>query len=231
MFSSYALSYAAEHQEALGIDNALPLSGPAAPTSPFDSAFIDHLVQTKIEPTARSIFAATSGLDDNFTSIYDLVSTVRNGIFLHEHAIPSMQRFIDYSGLRTVAPEHELNAYIFDFYSHGQASTLAEANGIRRGDVWYALQEFELTLKTIRASLQELLIQLSLARSKEIQDVSELLDSEANQKEYDDDDEQEDDGIEGFKRPPKTSHNDWKVYEMFDLITKNFTEKYHGIFA
>jgi hypothetical protein len=30
----------------------------------------------------------------------------------------------------------ELNAYIYDFWMHGQVSTLARDNGIRRGDVW-----------------------------------------------------------------------------------------------
>ncbi|KAE9406161.1 P-loop containing nucleoside triphosphate hydrolase protein [Gymnopus androsaceus JB14] len=231
MFSSYALSYASEHQSSLGIDNILPLSGPAADTLPIESPFIEHLNQTKIAPIARSIFAATSGLDDHFTSISDLVSTVRNGIYLHEHAIPSMQHLIDYSDIPNPGhpPEHEINAYILDFYTHSQLLTLAVANGIRRGDVWYYLQDFELVLKAIRSSLQELLIQLSLARSKGV-DVDDLLDSdEVEEKENDDEDG--DEGIDGFKRPPNTSDRDWKVYEIFDLVTTNFVEKYHKIFA
>ncbi|KAJ3899931.1 hypothetical protein F5879DRAFT_461062 [Lentinula edodes] len=229
MFSSYALSYAVEHQSSLGVDDTLPLSGPTANTVRIESPFIDYLDSTKITPIARSIFAATSGLDDHFTSIYDLVSTVRKGIHLHEHAIPSMQGFVDHSALHeSMQPEHKLNAYILDFYSHGQVSALAEANGIRRGDVWYELQEFDLTLKTIRTSLQELLIQLSLARCREIKDVNELLDLEA---EEEDEENEEEDGIEGFKRPPKTSPGDWKVYEIFDRITRNFGEKFHEIFA
>ncbi|GAW08031.1 P-loop containing nucleoside triphosphate hydrolase protein [Lentinula edodes] len=229
MFSSYALSYAVEHQSSLGVDDTLPLNGPTANTVRIESPFIDYLDSTKITPIARSIFAATSGLDDHFTSIYDLVSTVRKGIHLHEHAIPSMQGFVDHSALHeSMQPEHKLNAYILDFYSHGQVSALAEANGIRRGDVWYELQEFDLTLKTIRTSLQELLIQLSLARCREIKDVNELLDLEA---EEEDEENEEEDGIEGFKRPPKTSPGDWKVYEIFDRITRNFGEKFHEIFA
>ncbi|KAJ3744995.1 hypothetical protein DFH05DRAFT_1397236 [Lentinula detonsa] len=233
MFSSYALSYAAEHQSSLGIDNVLPLSnGPLVNAVHSESPFVDHLNKTKIMPTARSVFAATSGLDDHFTSIHDLVSTVRKGIHLHEHAIPSMQGFIDHSALSNLMkPEHELNAYIFDFYSHGQLSTLAEANGIRRGDVWHELQEFHLTLKTIQTSLQELLIQLSLARNKEVKDANELLNLEAEDDDEDDVSEGDEDGIEGFKRPPKTSSNDWKVYEIFDLITNTFGKKFHEIFA
>ncbi|KAJ3864645.1 hypothetical protein EV359DRAFT_40572 [Lentinula novae-zelandiae] len=237
MFSSYALSYAVEHQSSLGVDDTLPVSGPTAHTVRIESPFIDYLDSTKITPIARSIFAATSGLDDHFTSIYDLVSTVRKGIHLHEHAIPSMQGFVDHSALReSMQPEHKLNAYILDFYSHGQLSALAEANGIRRGEVWYELQEFDLTLKTIRTSLQELLIQLSLARCREIKDVNELLDLEAEEDGskdtvQEDEENEEENGIEGFKRPPQTSPGDWKVYEIFDRITRNFGEKFHEIFA
>ncbi|KAL0566330.1 hypothetical protein V5O48_015688 [Marasmius crinis-equi] len=62
-------------------------------------------------------------------------------------------------------PEHLLNAYLFDFYTHGQVSTLSAANGIRRGDVWYLLQSFELILKAIKSSLEDLLLQLSEARA------------------------------------------------------------------
>ena len=28
---------------------------------------------------------------------------------------------------------HDLNAYLFDFFEHGQTSTIVSANGIRRG--------------------------------------------------------------------------------------------------
>ncbi|KAJ4478505.1 hypothetical protein J3R30DRAFT_3372705 [Lentinula aciculospora] len=235
MFTSYALSYAAEHQLSLGIDDVFPLSGPATDIPPLESSFIDHLSETKMTPIARSVFAATSGLDDHFTSIYDLVSTVRKGIHLHAHVIPSMQKLVEHSDLPgLIQPEHKLNAYILDFYSHGQLSALAEANGMRRGDIWNELQEFSLTLKTIHSSLQELLLQLSLARNKEVKDVTELLNigaQEEEENEIDDEGEDEEEGIEGFKRPPKTSSSDWRVYEMFDLITKNFDDKFHKIFA
>lgn len=231
MFSSYALSYASEYQSSLGIDNVLPLSSPdpGVDLLPLESPFIDHLNQTKITPIARSIFAATSGLDDHFTSISDLISTVRNGIHLHEHAIPSMQHFVDYSDIpnQVHPPEHEINAYILDFYTHGQLSTLVEANSIRRGDVWYLLQDFELILKDIRTSLRELLHQLSLARNKEV-GVEELLDYEM---EDDEDEDEVERGNDGFKRPPDISDRDWKVYEVFDLVTTNFVQKYHETFA
>ena len=54
-----------------------------------------------------------------------------------------------------------MNAYLLDFYIHGQVLTLALANDIRRGDIWYLLQDFSLTLLTVKIALQELLLKAS----------------------------------------------------------------------
>ncbi|KAH8804309.1 hypothetical protein DL96DRAFT_1631701 [Flagelloscypha sp. PMI_526] len=229
IFSSYATTYSLTHLDSLGIDNALPLSGayPTATPLPSFVGFADHLKITHSTPTTRSVFAASSGLDDTFTSVSDLVSTVRQGIHLHEHAIPSMQGIVAHSELPGIPPvEHALNAYILDFYTHGQLPTLSSANGIRRGDVWYLLQEFELVLKAIRACLREILLRLSKARGAEI-DESVEEDESVEAKEED-----EDEFSDGeFKRPPKTKEQDWKVYQVVNNILNIFEEKYRKIFA
>ena len=50
-------------------------------------------------------------------------------------------------------------AYRLDFFIHGQVSELALANGVRRGDILYLLQDiFSLTLLTVKMSLQQLLL-------------------------------------------------------------------------
>ena len=54
-----------------------------------------------------------------------------------------------------------MNAYLLDFYIHGQVLTLALANDIRSGDIWYLLQDFSLTLLTVKIALQELLLKAS----------------------------------------------------------------------
>ncbi|KAG7099904.1 hypothetical protein E1B28_001703 [Marasmius oreades] len=229
IFSGYAVSYANEHMQST-IDNALPLSGVYAFDHQLKSnPFLDHLAQTSLQPVARSIFAANSGLDDNFRSVKDLVHTVRKGIHLHEHAIPSMMHLVAHSDAESAEiPEHQLNGYLVDFYSHGQVSTLAAANGIRRGDVWYLLENFDLVLRTIKASLQELLLQLSVARNKNSDDGSLQDGYEGEEGTDSDDDEGE---MVGFKRPPGTAERDWRVYKVVERIFDTFTKRFRDMWA
>jgi hypothetical protein len=51
-----------------------------------------------------------------------------------------------------------LNAYLL---THGQPTILVIANDIRRGDLWYLLEDLTLTLKTIRSTVEHLLIRTS----------------------------------------------------------------------
>ncbi|KIY45566.1 hypothetical protein FISHEDRAFT_76421 [Fistulina hepatica ATCC 64428] len=64
-----------------------------------------------------------------------------------------MNRFIAYGGSGL---EHALNSYIYDFYMNGQVEPLTKANGIKRGDIWYLLQDFDLCLKAVKTSLEQL---------------------------------------------------------------------------
>ena len=136
-FTSYASTFATHNATNLGEDNELPLS-----KIKFDSsdgvggAFQQYLEQRSIPVVVRSLFVANSGYGDVFHSISELAATSRSGIHLNEHATPSMERFIaSREGYRR---NFALNAYVYDFYIHGQVSTLAAANGIRRGDIWSA---------------------------------------------------------------------------------------------
>lgn len=79
-------------------------------------------------PHARSAFFALSGLGDNFTTIEDLCSSTREGVFLESAAIPHLELHPD----ETKSP---LNAYLLDFYMHGSIDPLEKANGIRKSDV------------------------------------------------------------------------------------------------
>ena len=47
-----------------------------------------------------------------------------------------------------------LDAYLLDFFKHGQVEALVRDNGIRRGDVWYILDEFDRVLGAIDESLK-----------------------------------------------------------------------------
>jgi hypothetical protein len=104
---------------------------------------------TSLPPTKlRSPFIALSGQGDQFDSISDLCAGVRDGVFLEKAVIP----FLD-MGEELATP---LNAYLYDFYQHGQVKALELANRIRRGDVWFVLKDFSLVLATLVASLENL---------------------------------------------------------------------------
>ncbi|KAJ2912887.1 hypothetical protein MD484_g7532, partial [Candolleomyces efflorescens] len=69
----------------------------------------------------------------------------------------------NFDQVREQAPPLKLNAYLYDFYIHGQVQTIVVANGIRKGDSWYLLEDFRLTLLTVKAALEQLLLKASKA--------------------------------------------------------------------
>ena len=72
---------------------------------------------------------------------------VRSGVWLEEVVIP-------YVGTHRDDSTTPLNAYLCDFFKHGNVVALEEENGIRRGDIWFALNDFSIILATIVTSLQ-----------------------------------------------------------------------------
>ncbi len=86
-------------------------------------------------PDARSAFVALSGLGDKFTTIEDLCSSTREGVFLEAAVIPHLE----------IHPEESkapLNAYLLDFFMHGSIAPLVVANGIRKSDVSFLRYKF-----------------------------------------------------------------------------------------
>ena len=131
-------------------DHTLPLTniqvGGSDTLSPDDSTSIGALPPVKI----RSPFVALSGHGDTFSQISDLCATVRSGVFLEKEVIP----YIDLYPEESTTP---LNAYLYDFYMHGDITALEAANGVRKADVWFVLNDFSMILATIVASLANLL--------------------------------------------------------------------------
>jgi len=236
IFSAYALAFSSQHADELGPDNRLPLSGDVIGPSdkstrrPRTALFV-HLAETAMKPKARSLFVATSGHGDRIGDVGELVRTVRYGVHLNEHAIPSIEHILD--------PELPLNAYLYDFFVHGQVDALVNMNGIRRGDVWYALEAFYLVLMSIRGELGNLLLRASKGQ--------EVVSHEA---EWDDDpenvsengeylevhqSESEDTGDaanqSAFERPRSVSDSDWRVYEVVKSVTDQFGEKFKAMWA
>ncbi|RDW76742.1 putative DEAD/DEAH box helicase [Aspergillus mulundensis] len=95
-----------------------------------------------------SAFVALSGhRDGKWKTISELCTRVRSGVWLEQSVIPHLQ----------VSPEEGqvlLNAYLYDFYKHGNVHALMTENMIRRGDLWYLLNDFSLVLATIVTSLE-----------------------------------------------------------------------------
>ncbi|KAI0375726.1 P-loop containing nucleoside triphosphate hydrolase protein [Pilatotrama ljubarskyi] len=237
VFTGYALAYVSHHAELLGEDTKLPFSGKTLCDAGKEEAspFRTQLLQTSVSTAARSPFVATSGHGDSFGSVSELTNTSRRGLHLNEYAIPSMRQYTSVPGQDN--EEFALNAYLLDFYTHGQTAALKAANGIREGEVWYLLQDFSLTLKTIRTGLIQLLQKASANASRadslagdELSDIDSGYGT-LDPAEADPDAEGSDAGGESFKRPVGVTDRDWRVFEVLNAVTTEFDEKFRAIWA
>ncbi|ESZ96877.1 hypothetical protein SBOR_2742 [Sclerotinia borealis F-4128] len=149
VFSTYVKTFAEQH--ITEDEHALPFTqspvGPneARKTNGNTDLALDFLPSLPT-PNARSLFVALSGLGDSFTTIEDLCSSTREGVFLEAAVIPHLELHPD----ETRSP---LNSYLLDFYKHGSLQPLEDANGIRKSDVWFILNDFSMVLATIATSL------------------------------------------------------------------------------
>ncbi|OJT12310.1 hypothetical protein TRAPUB_11137 [Trametes pubescens] len=233
VFTGYALAYVSQHEDTLREDTKLPFSGkPVCGAEKTGlSAFHNGLQRTAVSAVARSPFVATSGHGDSFGSVSELASTSRRGLHFNEYAIPSVRRFTAVPGADN--DEFALNAYLLDFYTHGQTAALKAANGIRDAEMWYVLQEFTLTLQTIRAGLVQLL-QIADRAESSCSDGASDTDSgygTIDPAEADSDADSPDTGAESFKRPMGVTDQDWKVLEVLNAVTTEFETKFRAIWA
>jgi ATP-dependent RNA helicase DDX60 len=231
IFSAYALAFSSQHADELGRDNRLPLSGVVGPSDtsalPRTPLFA-HLSETAMKPKARSLFVATSGHDDTFGDVGELARTVRHGVHLNKHAIPTVEHILD--------PKLPLNAYLYDFFVHGQVDALVNMNGLRRGDVWFVIQAFHLVLITIRGDLENLLSNMSTDPDRDaalheadMSDDSGYCSSSDPSEREERGGEEADQGI--FQRPRGVRDRDWKVYEVVSSIANQFTVKFKAMWA
>ena len=261
VFTGYALTYGSECSAKLGPDTRLPLSGTevgGTPTSHAAARFGTWLQETALRVVVRSLFVANSGHNDRFESVMDLARTARRGLSLNEHAIPSFVPILatparagDKNRERRSKLHHPkphahgfaLNAYILDFYTHGQVQPLSEANAIRRGDVWPMLKEFDLTLITVRGVLEQLIMRKRGGvdvRVGEGEGGSEDLDSWLINTDDPTEKDDEDGDVEGVKRgaqvgsrvkPSWVAKKDWKLLEVVYEATEEFHEKFKAMWA
>ncbi|GJJ07983.1 hypothetical protein Clacol_002190 [Clathrus columnatus] len=227
IFTGYASIYSTRHADELGCDTRLPLSNiNFASSQTFDTPFTYHLRETGINVSVRSSFVATSGLDDQFRSVTELIATARSGLHLNEQTVPS---FTPITSTSAGSSEHCLNAYLFDFYIHGQQNALIDANGIRRGDLWHLLEDFTLTLKTVQLALGQL---LNRSKSAESADGFEDPQLSVDPAEVEDSDTDEGDGEGPNSKPTCISNeSDRAVYEMVSEATAEFDANFKKMWA
>jgi superfamily II RNA helicase len=144
IFTAYVRTFVDQHVQEP--DNTLPLTDV---TVGGDASSKSGKAQSQ-NVKARSTFVALSGYDDKFESIHDLCSTSRSGVFLEEAVVPHVGLYPEDSDL-------PLNAYLYDFFMHSDVNALITANKIRRGDVWFVLNDLSMTLATITTSLSNFL--------------------------------------------------------------------------
>lgn len=140
IFAMYAKTFSEQHLK--DDEDELPLTRVSAGGLSDEGSELEWL-QNLPKPVTRSAFVALSGHTDKFQSIGDLCTSTRAGIFLEEAVIPYL-------------PEEsrtQLNSYLLDFFMHGALQPLEDANGIRKSDVWFDLNDFSLVLATIVTSL------------------------------------------------------------------------------
>jgi ATP-dependent RNA helicase DDX60 len=230
IFSTYAKTYTKQHVDKLGKDCALPLSGDIETGKVSEvSSFYRHLEETAIPVTTRSVFAATSGLTDYFGSVEELSSSSRNGLNLHIQTIPSFKEL--YTNPAKDGGYFAVNAYILDFYTHGQVLPLIRANGIRRGDLWYLLQDFDLILATIKASLEQLFTELSASVDPTDIDNVPVLDTADPESDDEDSNSTGAGNPTTFKRPTGIKNEDWRVYITICSAAMTFREKFKEMWA
>ncbi|KAJ8293829.1 putative helicase [Rhodotorula toruloides] len=221
VFTTYAKEYAEQNEDQLASDDQLPLSQrKAAAAETADSAFASKLRQSELQFESRSAFAAASGHGDDFHNITELARSARAGVVVQQHAVPEL------ASPPFDSPEHDLDAFVVDFYRHGDLQTLIRESSIERGDVWYRLQDFDRALTAIHSAIK------TLCTSKG-DDVEEDLDVEDARDARED--RGHDDGPssrdKALVRPPGLGDDDWKLYQVIDTLHKDFSAKFYAIFA
>ncbi|KAK7698777.1 hypothetical protein SLS64_012258 [Diaporthe eres] len=155
IFRTYVSTYVRQHLEDKP-DMHLPFTKTeaGAPKSNLEGVDLEGIFAEGHNPPTklRSPFHALSGFGDNsFESIHELCDTVRSDVFLEESAIPYIPLFPDdTNGV-------PWNAYLYDFFKHGDMEALVRDNHIKKGDVWFLLKDFSLVLATIVTSLTNFL--------------------------------------------------------------------------
>ncbi|KAG8924160.1 hypothetical protein FRC01_011870 [Tulasnella sp. 417] len=235
-FRGYARTFATQHLSD-SQDNLLPLSKETLPSSSDQEATFMSFLRCRANKVATtSSFVANSGVTDtSLGTAVDLARTTRAGLHLDKNAIPGLDTLLALNG-------RVLNAYILDYFTHGQYETLIKVNRIRQSDVWYELEEFALALATLQTGLEHYFKAVAADPS---------LDSESSDSEEDGEEEEEgrseaeveaeaEAEAQQFEpgatsifpvKPKNITEGDWKVYRAVVLTRQEFDVKFKAMWA
>jgi ATP-dependent RNA helicase DDX60 len=150
---AYCSCFAAVHGDQLGDDDTLPVTAcrpsatvPAGEASEASAGLLvcPDLERLVLPRRVRSIFVALSGHGDRFGSVRELCATLRAGLYLDPQMLPLFELY---------DADMPLNAYLLDFFKHGQWTALVRYNKIRQEVLWDDLHSFELVLRAIHAAM------------------------------------------------------------------------------
>jgi len=134
-YTTYALSFAKQYCKEP--DEKLPFSGMRCG----GDGVSDSETSTS-SAHARSSFFSLSGHADKFSSVQDLASSVRDGVFVEGASIP----YLPTEGIK-------LNPWLLEFYRHGDTDKLEKVYKIPKSEVWYMLKDISVVLATIVTGL------------------------------------------------------------------------------
>jgi ATP-dependent RNA helicase DDX60 len=213
IYRAYAIRFGRYEFEST--EKSLPLSRRSFNAdNPCNSMVTEGLRQSAIKYAARSAFVATSGHGDSFETIDDLAHNTRKGILVEASAVPSMDSFVN---------PPVLDAYLLDFFKHGQVQALVDGNGLRRSDVWYVLDDFDRVLGAIDESLK------LVAQGVEIDFPGDEMKAYGANKEADLVWESDDDDTESTEGD--LSSEDRKVCEAFSFLRQEFRIRFKKMWA
>ena len=127
-FSLYMRRYASVRAETLGPADVLPgakeelkcFFTAAAPVEAAADTALGMLQKTAMAVKARTPFLALSGHKDKFSSLNDLLGSLRPGMYLDRALVPMLPEI-----------DRPCNSFLLDFYSTGERLPLSQKNGLR----------------------------------------------------------------------------------------------------
>lgn len=146
IYSGYVSTFVDQHVQ--GYDRSLPFSGVKCGGDKSASELGLSQVHNHTAPKITSPFYALSGKNDSWETVSDLCESIRSDVWLEASVVPYVP---------VASESHPLNAYLLDFFKHGNIKQLETANKIRRGDIWFVLNDFSMVLATITTTLENFL--------------------------------------------------------------------------